>query len=182
MARKPSVRYYPSQGAFMATLRGKRHTLARGPDDSSTQGPTYSAACKRWGEIVANPDKPADTDDRIIALLERWLQHIARHKSKGYAAGAACYLSSGVKLWGALRAAEFRPHHVRDWLDSQTTWGSTTRSIAYSRLRAALRWNVDQGYLTVSPLANRKPPDGCQSLSRGHTFVYPAGLDRKSVV
>lgn len=43
MARKSSVRYYPSRSAFFTVYRGERHKLAEGPDDQP-DGPTFLAA------------------------------------------------------------------------------------------------------------------------------------------
>src|SRR5262249_44619274 len=53
MARRASVRYYDSRGAYYTQINGAQNHLATGPNDAP-DGPTYKAAVKKFSELVNN--------------------------------------------------------------------------------------------------------------------------------
>ena len=54
MARKPSVRYWPSRKGYGVTVNGHQYILAVGPDDCPT-GPTYIAALGAFPRLTDAP-------------------------------------------------------------------------------------------------------------------------------
>jgi integrase len=87
MARKPSVRYWPTRGtwtdesgqthhgAFCCTLNGRQYVLAVGPDDSAKQGPVYCKATRAFGDLFCLKEAPDAKDNNPCrVILELWLR------------------------------------------------------------------------------------------------------------
>jgi hypothetical protein len=74
MPRESSLRYFASRSAFYTQLDGKQHLLASGPNDHP-DGPTYKAALKAFGQLMASgPIVKAGYDNQIQAILEKCMQ------------------------------------------------------------------------------------------------------------
>jgi integrase len=169
MGRKASVRWYASREAFMCTYQGKQYTLAPAPRDDSPSGPCYLAALARFRELMEGTPDPGD--ERMSAVVARWLRHLEENRSPVYAETAARVLARGVKRWGMLLSSQLRPYHVDEWLRSETGWNSTTCCVGYMRISAALNWNVDRGYIKVNPLRGKRAPALCRIQPRGAAYV-----------
>jgi hypothetical protein len=77
--RKRNVRYYPSRSGYFTTYQGRTYCRAKGPDDQPA-GPTFTEACRRYGEIVcAEGLDQKGNDHSVIAILDAFLVHGGRN-------------------------------------------------------------------------------------------------------
>lgn len=178
MARKPSVNYWASRKAFCCRIDGVEHVLAEGEDDSKRQGPVFSAATKRFGELIVakSSGKLEVGDTRIITLCERYIQHLERHGKN--IESIKSLLMPAVKSFGTVRVECLKPLHVQEWLDGMTTWNVNTRNTGYAKLVRTLNWNRDQGYIQAHPLKHGKkaPVDLDRNTSRGKEYILSPEL------
>jgi integrase len=154
MARKPSVRYWPTRNAYCCWFRGKQYVLAEGPKDEM-DGPTYTAAVRKFAELVtlqgadtardANPIRVVcETfltrrhDDLSSASMEKYLKFL---KS----------FTDYVDPDGSFPVGRLTPEMVNRWLDAgrrghvrengrKNRWGETTVNIAAKVVRSVFHW------------------------------------------
>lgn len=70
------------------------------------------------------------------------------------------YLVGACEEFGAVRVRSLRKYHVIKWLDDNPTWGTWARRGAAASVQRAINWAVDQGYLSVNPVAKLGLPKG----------------------
>ena len=71
MARRASVRYWPSRNAYCCWFNGNQVELAEGPDDFPS-GPTYQTALRKFIEIttLADADRAKDSNTaRVVCEM-----------------------------------------------------------------------------------------------------------------
>src|SRR5262245_1045010 len=80
MARRASVRYWSSRGAYCCWFRGHQYTLAEGPDDFPS-GPTYQKALDQFKALTALTDADQAKDLNPVRIVcELYLRHISTHR------------------------------------------------------------------------------------------------------
>jgi site-specific recombinase XerC len=110
----------------------------------------------------APPSKVDDSAGAAIGpLRDSFLRHLAaenRSRSTLTTYGAAIDLLSA--FLGEVDVAAIRPGHVESFLIDLRQRGQRPATLAnrYRSLQQFFRWLVDEGELTVSPMANLKPP------------------------
>lgn len=169
--RKPQVKYFPSKGGYYTTYQGVRHTLARGPEDSP-HGPTYQTAVKAYSALICRSEPEGKA--AVLTMreaIEGWQKHIEKAGCKEGHTVACRYLSGGLDRWGDKLTTDLRLSDVERWLESEEGWGSTTRNIAFRRLRTALNWNVEQGNISTNPIGKAKLPVTARQKCRGADYV-----------
>jgi hypothetical protein len=73
MARKPSVRYWPSRkgdGSF-CVFQGRQRELALGPDDAPTE-PTYLAALAKFQDLLGGGRKGVVAGQAPLPCARCW--------------------------------------------------------------------------------------------------------------
>jgi integrase len=170
MARRSSVRYWPSRGAYCCWFNEKQEVLAAGPDDFPS-GPTYQAALQRFKEITALA--AADTakeKNTVRVVCELYLRHIStRRKPHTVKIRKRVYVPFTDAL-GEIEVKDLTQHMVERWLDSMREWrkhpatGLPTRwtngSVrnACTSLQAAFNWAVRSGLVPKNPLKGMEQP------------------------
>jgi integrase len=172
MPRTAQVRYYPSRGAYYTKIRGVQHLLASGPKDEP-DGPTYKAAVLRFSQLLnLKPAAPRD-DCQVGALI---IRHYHMLKCEGRASTlrtSRCKLDPAIKAFGHIKVADLKPYVVNDWLAEMTTWNTTTKHIAVSRLISALNWAKKTGLISTNPLDGMAKPE---AIHRDANVVLPPAL------
>lgn len=106
-----------------------------------------------------SPATPAAAPTTVFGVIDSFLEHCQRNLAS---ATYDLYLSQFSRfvefLETDLPADSIRPHHVQNWLDSESTWGPSTKNSAVRTIRRAYRWAVDLGHLDRYPLATLKAP------------------------
>lgn len=112
-----------------------------------------------WHEMqrLGNLSHPHVTFATVADRYLIWAElNIARKTYHGYAAD----LLKAVADFGAVKVRDLKRHHVTDWLDRETTWGTWARRRGGAAVTRALNWAVEQGHLTSSPIGKLGLPKG----------------------
>jgi integrase len=170
MARRASVRYWPSRNAYCCHIKGQQHVLAEGPDDWP-DGPTYSAACKRFGELVCLSTADMAKDQNSVRVVcELFLQHISTRRSAGTLWMRQKYLAAFTDALGDVRIRDLTRFAVDAWIDQmrqwrthphtgkQTRWANGSIRNALSSIQAAFNWASKSGLITKNPLGALPTP------------------------
>jgi integrase len=187
MARKPSVRYWPSRkgGGYFCVYRGRQHELALGPDDAPT-GPTYLAALATFRELLEGDSKQAAKSSKpppvtVRESLETYLKHISKTKKPGtveirlrsftpfvnFKPEGECYGEMPVEtlthqhVYDFLRHME-RPRKAQRKKEQKSrkpvAWGPGSQRNCLLGLNAAFNWAARSGVIARNPLAGIEKP------------------------
>lgn len=169
MARRASVRYWKSRGAYCCWLHGHQHVLAEGPDDYP--GPTYQAAVKKFARLttLANADDAKD-ENTLRVVCELYMRHVRSHYRPSTHKMRLTCLRPLMPRLGATMIRDLTPHMVSSCLDEMKQWRKNSRTkvpirwtsgtvaLAIQSLRAALNWAVSSGLIATNPLKGLKAP------------------------
>jgi integrase len=170
MARKPSVRYWPSRKAYCCWFKGKQVVLAEGPKDE-LEGPVYAAALKKFGELVTLGAADTAKDANAVEVVcELYLRHISsRRKTRTYQIRRQ-FLQPFVDRFGKTRVRDLARHAVDAWLDEmkqerthpatghKTRWSNGSVRSAVASIQACLNWAASSGLITANPLGSMPAP------------------------
>lgn len=178
MARKPSVRYFPSRSAFYCQHRGKQHKLAEGPDDAP-DGPTFLRALDEFKALM-ELESVGQAGDRntIRTIFEHYMNFIEDKRAPQTVALRHVHLRTFCRFEDFAECPINRlTHHMvyrfldfkrqeRTWkgihgITRKTFWGKTTQRLALDSINAALNWAVKSGMISRNPLKGiERPPSG----------------------
>lgn len=167
MARKPSVRYWPTRGAYCCWFKGRQYELAKGPDDYP-DGPTYQAAAKKFGQIVVlDAARKNDDGTPIRAVCELFLRHASadvRPDTLKRYQGILLLFCDSIDPEGLIPCSLLTVDKVRRWLSDMARprrndrgqscrWGPSSRALAARVLKMVFQWAVRDGALQKNPIA-----------------------------
>lgn len=151
MPRPNKIWWWGSRGEWAVTIQGKRHRL----------GPDKEEATRKFGELLAKPQRRAVPSDSVAAILDAFIDWVQKHKAERtydwYKDFAQSFLDSIPK---GLAIGQLKPFHVQTWVDAHNTWGDSTKRGAIITVKRALRWACKQGYIENSPIAYMEKPAG----------------------
>lgn len=157
MARKPTVRYFPSRAAYYCQYAGKQHPLASGPDDSPT-GPTYLSALAAFTRLMSRAAAPEQGDSNTLrTVFELYIAHV-----KGRVAPATLkHLWYSLDPWivahGAIRVSQITHFRVYEYLTT-LDWADSTKAVFLADASSAMNWAVKSGLISRNPLAGIERP------------------------
>ncbi len=141
---------------WYVTHKGRQVRLA---DASATKTQAWEA----YRELLSGRVTPEDGPD-FAGIASAYMRRQKARLDRGelsqqrYTLGIY-HLSRACQAFGAVAVAELRPKHINDWLDSQKTWGRTTRADGIAWCRAVVRWAIDDGeYRGDNPLKGLRSP------------------------
>lgn len=173
--RKPQIGYYRSKNGYFITVNGKRYRLSTGPDDSP-DGPVYRAATIELDRISKRQDilaKQKVSPDTVTAAVNLYVTRNGKlHPSALKERSLFRKINSTI---GNIDIVDIEKHHVNRWLDSHPMWNNQTRHTAFGRLKSAISWYVQQGYVQINPLLNIQP-SRCEKHSRDGGYVLDADV------
>lgn len=117
-------------------------------------------AFERWHKLCAAPQTSAArvSTDSVPALLDQFLEHCQRNRSRGTYAIYAHHLTGFCRHIGPrMTVGELRPLHVSQWID-RSTWSDSTKAGAVQTVRTAFLWLTREGYISTNPVAGVKGP------------------------
>jgi hypothetical protein len=82
-------------------------------------------------------------------------------------------LDPAIAECGYVKVKELKPYVVRDWLDKQKKWNSSTKHTAIGKLSRAFYWALKEGMITANPIAGMEKPE---KRTRGKEVIIPEGL------
>jgi integrase len=176
MARRASVRYWPTRNAYCCWWQKKQVVLAEGPDDAP-HGPTYTAAVRKFANLVVLGTADTAKDDNTVRVVcELYLRHVAASLAPATLLLRTKFLRAFTDALGESRIGSLTRHQVNTWLDlmrqprtnpatgKTLRWSSTTAHAAVGVILTAFRWAVEEGLITRQPLVGMKKP---KAKSRG---------------
>jgi integrase len=176
MGRRPQVRYFASKKGFYAEVNKKRTRLGPGPDDTIGQGPNFSAATKKYGELLCRLPGQENVNPTVDKLLDMWREHLTTNKKLATLGQLDTIDASVRKNLGDIKAGELQQRHIDGWLSGQKRWGQTTRGLALRLMRWGMLWGVARGHISACPWSKTKIPAEYKMQSRGEEHALPDGL------
>src|SRR5262245_51128917 len=169
MARRASVRYWESRGAYCCWFKGKQTVLAEGPDDFP--GPTYQAALDKFQQLtsLSHADHAKDQNP-IRVVCERYLRWLSTRRHQTTLRLRHHLLLPFVEAFGDVTVSQLTQSIVYEWLDRMqqdrpapktgrpTRWSRGTIAIACTSLQAAFNWAAKTGLITKNPLIGLEQP------------------------
>jgi len=126
------------------------------------------AAMQRYHELMAERaaekrNRPAilppSSGESAWAIIDRFLTHAKTNVERRTFDSYKFFLDQfAVHVGPDLLVKSLKVHHVTEWLDSQTTWGTSTKNGAVGAVRRAFRWATEQGIIPSYPLFGMKAP------------------------
>jgi hypothetical protein len=149
MARKSSIRYWASRGAYCCEFQGRQHVLAKGPDDYP-HGETYKAAFKAFGDLLRLENAEHVKDENTVwVVCELYLRHVSQTKKPGTYEVRRGHLVTFCEKFGEQTVRSLTPFAVSRWIEEhrvpgrhpktgiKTGWHDGTVIIAIVSVKAA---------------------------------------------
>lgn len=141
--REPKPFFRQSKNAWYLQL-GKRQ-LSLGKDKE--------LAWKKYHEIMA-AEEPIRDSATVEMLFERYLDWVEESRKPGTYKRARHYLSSFARFIGKqVKITALSGADLTDWVESQPTWGPTTRNDAIGTVIRCFNWAVGKRYLKTNNVA-----------------------------
>ncbi len=117
-------------------------------------GKDKKAAWQRYYEIMA-ANEPLQADTTTLEMLfERYLDWVQENRKPGTYQTIRQHLSRCAKHLGkSTKVANLCGADLADWVETETTWNSTTRHDAIGSVIRAFNWAVEKRYLPSNPVA-----------------------------
>ncbi len=168
MPRQSSVRYYESRKAYYTQFQSKQRLLASGPDDYP-DGPTYKAALKAFGQLMATGAiEKAGDENQIQVILEKYMQHAQTRLAPSTYARRLLALRPFQQALGALPIAGLTHFKVEEFIAGQKEprrqgkrvhkWGDSSVANFLESAHAAFNWARKRKLITANPLEGFEGP------------------------
>lgn len=182
MARKSGIGFWRSKGGYYCWHRFEQHCLFKCQEDDRPNGPNYLKAMDAFAKLMREPVYGIGYDGTFGAVLNLLITHLANGPQKNTARQTRTLLQPMADAIGHVKMRELTAKHVRNWIDAQTTWGATTRYLAWHRAKVALSEALQRGDIAVHPLAGIKTPPTYVLRSRGAECHLPDDLVRAIIL
>jgi integrase len=160
VARTPKPWFREDRQAYFVTVGGVRHNL----------GPDRKEAERRFHELMARRDDPPTQPHTkspppaglaVAEVFDKYLDWCQRHRSartyefyRDRVQSFCDHLGAAAKL----PAADLKPFHVAEWVDSKPTWGANQRRGAVVAATRPFNWAARLGYIPASPVRGVEKP------------------------
>ena len=166
MGRRSTIWKRKGRG-FWTTLHGKQRYLSH--DRKEAQ--------RRLNALLASSQPIIPGQFSVAQLVELFLADCQKRVKAGDLSTETMkthksYLDRWAESCRRLKPEHLRAYHVQQWIDS-TTWNSTTKATAVSRVKLWSRWCEASGYIDADRLRSARGP---QRLTR--RAASPDDLDR----
>jgi integrase len=161
MAHRPKPFFKASRNRWYLQLGPRQYNL--GPDEAEAFR-QYHELMRGYGD--GKVPEPATDGPTVVELLDKFLdacqRDAARRTFESYRDRLQFFvkhLKANKRL--ALAAADLKPIHVLEWVDSHPSWNPGMRRGAIQSVQRAYNWAAEVGLVKESPVAKmRKPPPG----------------------
>lgn len=162
MARTPKPWFREDRNAYFVTINGTRHNL----------GPDKREADRRFHELMARPEEPTAQPPALTThtavgvrtvgeVFEKFLDWCQKHRSARTYEWSKNHIQAfcdHLKAARSMPAADLRPFHVVEWVDSKGTWGPNQKRGAIVAVTRPFNWAAKLGYLAASPVRGVEKP------------------------
>ncbi|MCA9211925.1 MAG: tyrosine-type recombinase/integrase [Planctomycetales bacterium] len=155
MAR-PSKPWFRKQNkTWYVEIGGKQHNLGK---DKVTAEQTFHELmlAKSKGEVIRGPILAVEVADKFIGWC---IKHRSPRTASDYQHHLEAFYSwlPGGKL---MVAAELKPYHVIEYIDSRDSWGNSRKRQAAGAVQRSFKWAVSVGLLDLHPCTSIPKPKG----------------------
>lgn len=184
MARRPSVRYFASRGAFYCQFNGRQYRLAEGPDDAPT-GPTYLAALGQFKHLLQKGNvERAGATNTVRVVLEAYMEQ-KQHRLKGSTVTSKLFrLKPFADQLGEVRVGDLTHFRVNQFVQKMRQartvgrythrWGESTAATFFNDINAVFNWAVRAKLIPANPLAGLDSMDRPHARSRSRDCLVSA--------
>jgi hypothetical protein len=164
MARPPATQpsYQESRQRWVCWHEGRTVVLANGPKNDKA---TVDKAFKLFYELKAHAlDKLAHKDDTLVSVvMSLYIHRCQRDNKKKTHKTALTYAGRFRDEYGHVKCSDLTAGMVADWLERMSKprthgnnkqticWGSQSRRLATTTLKAAFNYGVELGTITRNP-------------------------------
>ena len=141
MARTSKPWYRKDRKQWFVTIEGERHNL----------GPDRKLAHQQFHELMRRPEKPVVQPSLVVALGDRFLDWVEKHRSAKTYIWYQSRLQLFTKRYPTLQADCLKPFHIQEWIDSFELSSGSKRNYARAVTRC-MNWCEEQGMIERSPL------------------------------
>lgn len=201
MAHQPKPFFRTGRGWFVQ-LGKQQIKLSPGPESTETEKTAWAAFHALMAERARPQTGPANSANSatltVVEVFEKFLDWCQKHRSERTYEWSKKHIQAfcdHLPAAGTMPAADLRPFHVVEWVDSKTTWGANQKRGAIVAVTRPFNWAAKLGYIPVSPVRGIEKPTPTKRDSRmtpedfekllGHvkdepfrdllTFAYEAG-------
>lgn len=148
MARQPKPWYRKDRGAWFVTLNGTRHNL----------GPNKKKAFDRFYTLMREPKAAAVASEAFVAVADAFLDWVSANRSPETFTWYQYRIERFCQRYPDLLAAEIKPYHVQQWVDSYPDLSQTSRRNYIRSVKRCMNWAKQQGYVTNDPIVEMEVP------------------------
>jgi integrase len=126
-------------------------------------GPDQDAAFDRWAALIGAEARKDAKDPTFSELAKSFLAESTGRVERGELslsthADYVWYVDSFCVRHGSLEVSRLEPHHVSDWLASNSTWGSSARRHAIGSVKRVLNWGRKERRIISNPIEDLARP------------------------
>jgi len=140
--KRPEPFWRESKQAWYIQLRdGRQRSLGRDEE----------GAWKEYHKLMLHEDGAAPMREyQVREIFEIYLEYCQK-ETASYDL-YSYFLNDAAKSFGRLAVIDLKPFHVTRWVDRHPDWGTTTRSMVVTVVKAAFNYCVKQGHLEGNPI------------------------------
>ncbi len=114
-----------------------------------TLGATKEEAEKKYREVMLHEEGP-EKGHLVRDVFDLYLDYCQRETSSYDL--YRYFLSDASRSFGRLAAPELKPFHIDRWLRQHPAWGTTTRNMVVTVIKAAFNHCVRMGHIPANPV------------------------------
>ncbi len=170
MGRKASVRYWESRGGYCCEIKGRKITLAKGPDDAPL-GACYTAALAEFRKLSEGQAVPEATPVYTVSQVwKAFRQHLSDNLSPGTLEHRESYLLPFVDRFGERPAPVIAPHEVSDLVHKMrqphqikgrnltVRWEDSSVRNFWQSLKSMFNWAVKARMVNTNQFSGQETP------------------------
>jgi integrase len=132
-------------------------------------GPDRAEAFRRYHALMREPQTHTVCPTAWAAIVDLFLDWVQKHRSPETFEWYRYRLERFCQRYPNLRAADIRPYHVQQWVDSYEDLTRTSKRNYVRTVKRCSRWAVQQGYLNTDPVQLMEVP----GTDRRETVISP---------
>lgn len=115
-------------------------------------GQDKKAAWQKYHELMLDRSEPSRVEF-VVDLLDQYLDWLFNNRKPATYELGKRYLSRFAAFVGQqMRVDDLTPRKVSQWIESKTTWGSTTSNDAISVVQRAFYWGFNNQLISKNPI------------------------------
>lgn len=161
MAHQPKPFFRTGRGWYVQ-LGKNQIKLCDGPKSPATEKLAWQEFHARMSAPTPAPNSAASATGMTVGeVFEKFLDWCQRHRSPRtyeWSKGHIQAFCDHLKTARTTPAADLKPFHVVEWVDSKPTWGPNQKRGAIVAVTRPFNWAAKLGYVAASPVRGVEKP------------------------